>query len=167
MNRKIEIQGVLECLPSVVKKFLFVFLLVLSFGYGTGLYYLNKESGVSAQGVEEQYLGNEENEEAEEMKFKMSEKALLTLVHGHVISFGLIFFLLGGMFMFSSYSNNLKLWLGVEPLISTITTFLGVWLLWYDFIWVKYVVIVSGTLMHVSFICLVTLIARDLLKKIN
>ena len=156
--------GGLEKLPKLVKSFLAVFILVLSFGYGTGLVYLNASSGLSSTGVEEQYLGNENDENADEMKFKKPEKAVLTLVHGHVISFGLIFFTLGGIFMFSSYNDSLKGFLTIEPLISTVTTFSGIWLMWVGWSWVKYVIIVSGSLMHLSFIALVTLTLRDLFK---
>ena len=157
--------GGLTRLPQFVKSFLVVFIVVLSFGYTAGLVYLNGTSGISPTGVQEQYLGNEDDEEAEEMKFKKPEKAVLTLVHGHVISFGLIFFSLGGIFLFSSYSNTLKGLLTIEPLISTITTFGGIWIMWYGVSWFKYVLIVSGSLMHVSFVLLVILTLRDLLKQ--
>jgi hypothetical protein len=142
-----------------------VFIGILSFGYGTGLVYLNSTSGLSPIGIQEQYIGNEADEEAKEMKFKKPEKAILTLVHGHVISFGLIFFVMGGMMLFSSYGMGLKKFLAIEPLISTVTTFGGIWLMWYGVDWFKYVIIVSGSLMHLSFVTMVILLIRDLLKK--
>ena len=158
-------EGGLQRLPQLAKSFLVVFIMVMSFGYGAGLVYLNATAGLSSTGVEEQYLGNEADEEAEEMKFKKSEKAILTLVHGHVISFGLIFFTLGGIFLFSSYSNTLKGILTIEPLISTVTTFGGIWIMWYGVSWFKYVLMVSGAFMHLSFVLLVVLTLRDLLKR--
>tara|TARA_R110002050_G_scaffold97893_3_gene203436 strand:- start:29087 stop:29590 length:504 start_codon:yes stop_codon:yes gene_type:complete len=165
MEKEIQIENVLATLPTTVKRFLLVFIGVLSFGYGTGLVYLNSSTGVSPQGIEEQYVGNEADENALEMKFKKPEKAILTLVHGHVISFGLIFFVLGGMFLFSSYPLPLKKFLAIEPLISTVTTFAGIWLVWSGVVWFKYIILVSGSLMHLSFGVMVVLLVRDLLKK--
>ena len=165
MNPIINFDGVLQNLPSFAKHFLIVFIGVLSFGYATGLVYLNSTSGVSPTGIQEQYIGNEADEEAEEMKFKKPEKAILTLVHGHVISFGLIFFAMGGMMLFSSYGMGVKKFLAIEPLVSTVTTFGGIWLMWYGVDWFKYVIIVSGSLMHLSFATMVILLLRDLLKK--
>jgi hypothetical protein len=162
---ELKIKGFLSKLPSGAKQFLMVFLLVLSFGYVTGLVYLNKSTGVSTVGVEEQYLGNENDLDALEMKFKKPEKAILTLVHGHVVSFSLIFFALGGIFLFSSYSDSLKKVLTIEPLLSTVTTFGGIWLMWLGYGWMKYVIMISGTLMHISFAILVVLILRDLWKE--
>ena len=162
---ELKLTGVLGKLPAGAKQFLMVFLLVLSFGYVTGLLYLNKSTGVSTTGVEEQYLGNENDLDAVEMKFKKPEKAILTLVHGHVVSFSLIFFALGGIFLFSSYNDSVKKVLTIEPLLSTVTTFGGVWLMWLGYGWMKYIIMISGTLMHVSFVVLVVLLIRDLLKK--
>ncbi len=162
---ELNISGLLGKLPKWAKQFLTVFVLVLSFGYVTGLVYISKSTGVSSGGIEEQYLGNENDLDALEMKFKKPEKAILTLVHGHVVSFSLIFFALGGIFMFSSYSNFLKKVLTIEPLLSTVTTFGGIWLMWLGYGWMKYVVMISGTLMHVSFAVLVVLVLRDLSRK--
>ena len=162
---ELDLTGLLGKLPKWAKQFLMVFVLVLSFGYVTGLVYLNKSTGVSTTGVEEQYLGNENDLDAVEMKFKKPEKAILTLVHGHVVSFSLIFFALGGIFLFSSYNDSLKKVLAIEPLLSTVTTFGGIWLMWLGYGWMKFVIMISGTLMHVSFVVLVVLLIRDLLKK--
>lgn len=165
MKNELNFDGTLQTLPLFVKQFLIVFIGVLSFGYATGLVYLNSSTGTSPKGIQEQYIGNEEDEDAEEMKFKKPEKAVLTLVHGHVISFGLIFFAMGGLFLFSSYSVFVKKILTIEPLLSTVTTFGGIWLLWYGIDWFKYVIIVSGSLMHLSFLTMVILLLRDLVIK--
>ena len=165
MERDIRILGALPYLPKLVKQFLLVFILVLSFGYGVGVLYISQTSGISPMTVQENYVGNEDDLEAEEMKFKKPEKAILTLVHGHVISFAFIFGVLGFMLMFSSYSTTLIKFLAIEPLISTVTTFGGVWLIWSGVGWMKYVVILSGSLMHLSFVATVVLLGLDLIRK--
>ena len=158
----IHTQGVLSQLPKSLQSFLTVFVLVMSFGYGVGVVYIMKTSGTTALSLQQNYIGNEDDEEAKEMKFKKPEKAILTLVHGHIVSFALIFGSMGLMLMFSSYSQTLVRFLAIEPLISTITTFVGIWLIWSEVYWMKYVVIVSGTLMHLSFATMVVLILLDL-----
>ena len=162
----IKIRGILPKLPKQVKLFLSIFILVLSFGYGTGVLYISQTSGVTTKTIQENYIGNEQDEDAEEMKFKKSEKAILTMVHGHIISFALIFGVIGFMLFFSSYSSTLTRFLTIEPLISTVTTFGGVWLIWAGVSWMKYVVIISGALMHGSFAAIAILLLLDLNKKI-
>lgn len=158
----INIHGTLQKLPKHAKLFLSIFVLVLSFGYGVGVLYISKTSGISIQTIQENYLGNEDQIEAKEMKFKKPEKAILTLVHGHVISFALIFGIIGFMLLFSSYPKPVLRLLTIEPQISVITTFGGIWLIWVGIHWFKYVVMVSGLLMHISFTLISILLLLDL-----
>lgn len=167
MVNQVQLHGTLSKLPKQVKNFLSVFVLVMSFGYGVGVYYISQTSGTSAISLQENYVGNEDDLDAEEMKFKKPEKAILTLVHGHVVSFALIFGMMGFMLFFSSYSKGLVTFLAVEPMVSTLTTFGGIWLIWYGVYWMKYVVIISGTLMHLSFVTQAILLLLDLNRKQN
>ena len=147
------------------RSFLMAFVLCLSVGYGTGLYYVSLTSGFSNQSIEENYLGNESDEEAEIMKFKMKEKEVLSIIHGHIISFSLIFLAIGFLLFQSSYSTKLISFLSVEPFISIIITFGGIWFMWKEISWMKYLVIISGSLMHIVFVCSVVLIYIELLRK--
>ena len=45
--------------------------------------------------IETHYLGNENDEDAEIMKFKKNEREILTIVHGHILSMSVIFFFIG------------------------------------------------------------------------
>ena len=54
----------------------------------------------------------------------------------------------------------------IEPNVSLVVTFGGLWLLWLGYTWVKYVIMISGILMHLSLILMVvTLLWQLLLKK--
>ena len=53
----------------------------------------------------------------------------------------------------------------IEPMISLITTFGGLWLLWNGVLWMKYIIMVSGILMHLSFVLIVFLLLKELLYK--
>lgn len=155
----------LDKVKGSFRSFLIAFVMSLSVGYGVGLYYISITSGFSDKTVKENYLGNEEDEEAEQMKFKMKEREVLSIMHSHIISFALIFFALGFLLFQSSYSQKLISLLSVEPFISIVLTFGGIWFMWKGISWMRFIVIISGTLMHLVFISSALLIMRDLLKK--
>ena len=73
-----------------------------------------------------------------------------------------IFFLMGLLVCFTNTSIKLKLFLAIEPFVSILLTFGGIYLLWLDLLWFKYVVIFSGILMTLSFLLSAFLILKDL-----
>lgn len=143
--------GLLTTFPKEIKLFIGAFVIILSIGFFTGLLFVNQTSTTSPNGVEENYLGNEEDENAEVMKFKKSEREMLTIVHTHILSMSFIFFLLGSLVWMTKLPKKLKLFLTVEPFISVILTFGGIYFLWSGVLWMKYVVIFSGILMTATF----------------
>ena len=90
-----KLNGLIETFPKELKMLIAAFVVVLSIGFYTGLLFVNETSSTNPNGIEEQYLGNEDIEDVKEMKFKKTEKAMLTLVHGHILSMAIIFFLIG------------------------------------------------------------------------
>lgn len=161
MNKILQLNKV----KGSARSFLILFVTCLSFGYGTGLYYLSLSSGFTQKSVQENYLGNELDEEADVMKFKMKEREVLSIIHGHVISFSLIFLAIGFLLFQSSYSPKLISFLVIEPFISIVLTFGGIWFMWKGVEWMKFIVILSGTLMHLIYISSALLILYDLFKK--
>lgn len=155
----------LEKIEGNFRKFLIAFVLCLSIGYSFGLYYISISSGFTSQTVKENYLGNEENDEAEIMKFKMSEKEVISIIHAHIISFSLIFLALGFLLYQSSMPTKLISFLSLEPFASIILTFGGIWFMWKGIFWMKYIVILSGTVMHLVFLLSVAILLYELLKK--
>lgn len=143
--------GLLSTFPREIKVFIGAFVVILSIGFFTGLLFINETSGNSPAGIEENYLGNEEDEEAEIMKFKKGNREMLTIVHTHILSMSFIFFLLGGLVWLTKLPKKLKLFLTVEPFISVILTFGGIYIMWSGVLWMKYVVIFSGILMTLTF----------------
>lgn len=155
----------LHKLPKTLKNTLSVFLLVLAFGYISGVDLLKHTTDFKSKGVEQNVLGNEMDEYADELHFKMSERELHGIIHSHVITLGMLFGMLSIMFFFTSYSEGLKSFLMIEPLVSLITTFGGLWLLWSGMVWMKYIVMISGILMHLSFVFLIVLPLKELVFK--
>ncbi|PJA08037.1 MAG: hypothetical protein COX70_04840 [Flavobacteriales bacterium CG_4_10_14_0_2_um_filter_32_8] len=160
-----ELSGKIHALPKLAKLLIGFFMLTLSFGYFVGLRFIQENTNYTTNGIEEQYIGNEGDEHAAVMKFKKSEKEIISMVHNHVISMSFIFLLLGVILLITSLPAWLKKILIIEPFLSIILTFGGIWLLWSGIIWFKYIVIISGILLTLSFFTSVLLILQQLLKK--
>jgi hypothetical protein len=161
----LELHGKIHALPKTAKLLIGFFIITLSFGYFTGLRFVNENTNNTTQGIEEHYLGNEDNEDAEIMRFKKSEKEIITTVHNHVVSMSLIFLALGGILLITSINPVLKKFLIVEPFISIVLTFGGIWLMWSGVLWLKYVIICSGILLTITFTTSILLILVQLFKK--
>ncbi|WP_370451183.1 hypothetical protein [Mesonia sp. K4-1] len=161
----INLNGFIFRLPKEVKLLIGAFLVVLSVGYFTGLTFVNDTTENHPQGIQENYLGNEEDLEAEVMKFKKPEREMLTIIHTHILSMSVIFFLLGGLVSITKSNKNLKKALMIEPLLSVLLTFGGIYLMWTGLHWMRYVVVVSGILMTTSFVISVLLVFSQLFRK--
>tara|TARA_R110002050_G_scaffold74772_6_gene160274 strand:+ start:41505 stop:41993 length:489 start_codon:yes stop_codon:yes gene_type:complete len=160
-----QLNGLILTLPKEIKLLIGAFVIVLSIGFYTGLLFVGETSTANPNGIEEQYLGNEDDENAEVMRFKKSDKEMLTLVHNHILSMSIIFFLLGLIVSITKLNNKLKLILMIEPFASVILTFGGLYLLWTGLLWVKYIVMISGVLMTIVFTISVVIILSQLLQK--
>lgn len=160
-----QLNGLIFKLSKDVKLLIGVFLVVLSIGFYTGLLFVKETSAVNPSGIEQQYLGNEDDENAEVMQFKKSPQEMLTLVHNHILSMSVIFFLVGLLVSITSVSRKMKLFLMIEPLISVILTFGGLFMLWSGVLWFKYIVMISGFLMVLSYTLSVVTIVVQLFKK--
>ena len=160
-----QFHGLIHTLPKHIKIFIAAFVMVLSVGYFTGLLFVNQTDSASPDGMEVNYLGNEDNEEAEVMVFKKGEREMLTIIHTHVLSMSFIFFFLGGLVAITSLPKKLKSFLMIEPFISIILTFGGIYFLWKGILWMKYIVMISGTLMTIVFIVGAGAVLFQLTKK--
>jgi uncharacterized membrane protein len=152
-------------LARPVKSFLGVFLVLLSIGYFSGLAFVAQTEGTTPHGIEENYNGNEDQEEPQVLKFKKSSREMLTIFHTHVLSISMIFFITGILLWGTEQSVFRKKLLSIEPFISILVTFGGIYLIWMGFTWISYIVVVSGILMTLSYIAAVIFIFNDLLKK--
>jgi len=146
------IDNYISTLPAPLRSLVSVFLVVLSIGYFSGLAFVNSTTESTSTGIVENYNGNEEQEEAVVMKFKKSGHEMLSIIHTHILSMSIIFFLLGCLVYGTSLPAPFKLFFMIEPLLSVLVTFGGIYLIWLGIEWMSYVVMVSGSLMTVSFI---------------
>ena len=153
----------LHQLPKPLRLSLSVFLLALAFGYFSGLDMLKHTTDFKAEGIQENVLGNEFDEEADELHFKMSERELHGIIHSHVITLSILFVILSVMVYFTTLPSFLKTILMIEPTLSLIVTFGGLWMMWHGITWVKYLIMISGILMHLSIVCIVLVLLKELL----
>lgn len=160
-----QLNGLIFTLPKEIKLLIGAFIIVLSIGYYTGLLFVGETSSANPNGIEEQYLGNEDDENAEVMRFKKSDREMLTLVHNHILSMSIIFFLVGLIVSITKLNKKLKLFLIVEPFISVVLTFGGLYMLWTGILWMKYIVMFSGILMTVTFTVSIIIILKQLISQ--
>ena len=160
-----KIHGLIHTFPKHIKMFIAAFVIVLSIGYVTGLMFVNETDATHPNGIEENYLGNENDEEAEVMKFQKSDREMLTTLHSHILSMSFIFFFLGSLVAITSLPRKIKSFLMIEPFFSIILTFGGIYLLWQGVLWMKYVVMLSGILMTTVFLVASFSVLFQLLKK--
>ena len=153
-----KLKGSLDLMPRQFRIFVICFVLVLNIGFFTGFSFVRVTTSLNAQGIEQNYLGNEEDEDAQIMQFKKSEKEILTLIHNHILSLSLIFFVLGGLLLMTNTPSKLKSILLFEPFLSLILTFGGIYILWLGVIWFKYVIMISGMAMVISLLLMSTLV---------
>ena len=160
-----KFHGLIHTFPKHIQLFITAFVIVLSIGYGTGLLFVTTTNSNNLNGIEENYMGNEEDEEATVMKFKKSNREMLTILHTHILSMSFIFFFLGGLVALTSLPKKIKYFLMVEPFLSIILTFGGIYLMWNGILWMKYIVMISGIVMTGVFVVSALVILFQLFKR--
>ena len=162
-----QLNGLIQTLPKELKLLIGAFVILLSIGFYTGLLFVGETSSANPNGIEEQYLGNENDEDAAIMKFKKSDQEMLSLVHSHVLSMSVIFFLVGIILSMTKLNKKFKLFLMIEPFISVLLTFGGIYLLWKGILWMKYIIMFSGSLMVFTYSVSLIIILSQLFRKIE
>ncbi|MDP3353031.1 MAG: hypothetical protein Q8S44_04750, partial [Flavobacteriaceae bacterium] len=78
-------------------------------------------------------------------------------------SMSIIFFLLGIIMVITQLNMKLKMTLIMEPFLSIILTFGGIYMLWRGLNWFKYIVILSGILMVLTYTISIIIIYYQLI----
>ena len=158
MNWKFKLRN----LPKELKLLAGLFLFSMLFGYGASFVLVVDQTSLSPSGIEENYNGNEDNDEAKTIKFKKSKYEMLTTIHSHVFTLSMIFLATGIMAYFTGLPRKVKLFLIAEPIISLILTFSSLILLWKGIAVFQYLAYLSGALMHGTFVITLLLLVREL-----
>ena len=158
----------LRKLPVEIKTVIFCVVLNITIGVSIGLYYVGNTTHFSIEGTNEHFIGSEIMDEFDiPEKYPKPLSELITTTHNHIISLTFIFIIIGGIFFFNSIiTGKAKYFLIVEPFISILITFGGIWLVSFGFHFYSYIIIISGILMYLSFFIMVGSILCELpLKK--
>ena len=162
-----ELHGLSQTFPKYVKLFIASFVVVLSIGYSTGLLFVRQTQSVSPDGIEQNYLGNEDIENVKVMKFEKGAREMLTIIHTHILSMSFIFFFLGGLLAMTSIPKRWKAFLMIEPFFSILITFGGIYFMWMGVIWLKYIVMLSGVLMTLAYFVSAGVVLYECFKNKN
>ena len=151
-------------LPLKLKLLCFLTIFNLTIGVGVGLYYVGYTTQYSASGTSEHFAGSQVGDDFDiPDKYPKPFSELLNTTHTHVISMTFIFIITGGIFFFNSIiTGSIKTFLIVEPFISIIVTFGGIWFVRFIHPGFSYLVILSGILMYLSFFIMASTIFYEL-----
>lgn len=163
----IETPASITSFSKEMKTLILIYLLITSIGFLSALQFVNLTTEGNPTGIEENYLGNEQDLEAIEMKFAKSEKQILNIVHAHMLSLSMLFLILAILVAYTPLGGSLRSILLLEPMISVLMTFGGIYLLTKGVIWMKYIVLISGIAMVISYILSVSIVVYWLLRKSN
>ena len=110
-----KLNGLIYNLPSELRNLIISFVIVLSTGYFVGVMFIDHTSSLNPQGIQDNYLGNEVTERIDVIKFKKSSYQMFNLIHTHVISMSIIFFIMGLLLSITDLNKYLKAFLIIEP----------------------------------------------------
>ena len=155
------LRGLIYQFPKEIKLLIIAFVCTLSIGFYSGISFVRSTTNANPTGIEQRYLGNEDDENATKMMFKKSEGEIMTTIHSHILSLSIIFFLLAIILSTTDISHKLKVFLMIEPFLSLVLTFGGIYFLWKEIFWMKYVIIFSGFLMTATYTASVLIILKQ------
>ena len=153
--------------PVKLKLLCFITVLNLTVGVVIGLYYVGYTTEFSISSTSEHFAGSKVTDDFDiPYKYPKPISELLNTTHTHVISMTFIFLILGAIFFFNSIITGvLKTILIVEPFISILITFGGIWMIQFVHPSFSYIVILSGVLMYLSYFIMVLIIFYELAIK--
>jgi len=158
----------LKNLDQVAKVFLSSFLVTMLIGVFTGLGYIYFTTNMNPSGTIEHYNGSEILDDEIPLEYPKPLEGMILTTHAHVNSFALISLAIGFIFYFNSItSSKLKLFIMIEPFLSTIITFLSLWLLRYVNENFVYLVMVSSFIMYLFWIAMILICLYELNCKKN
>ena len=156
-------------LPQKIKYFLVAFLVLMTIGVTVGLVYVWETTSMSPVGASEHYSGSAVSGDLDiPEKYPKSVEGMLLTTHTHVISFAMIFLVLGGIFSLNSLiKGSLKTFVIIEPFITVLGTFGSIWGMRYLSSVYSYLSIIFGVMTYFTFYFMVGVVLYDLILKKN
>lgn len=162
----------LRTLPRAWKHLFLAFLLTAAAGFTLGVFFVDHTTDSRPDGIAERFRGSEAMSVPleqlpvdAEIQYEKSPSELLNITHTHILALATLFLLTGGIFLLSSgVPPLLKSFLAIEPFVSLIVTFGGMWLLRYHSPAWGWVIAGSGVLMTGCFYAMVVIAVWQLLR---
>jgi len=153
--------------PKPHKTLVLTFVSVAFVGVVLGAVFIEATTNLTPRGVVEQYkgIGEDRMEDVKELKFPKPFKDMLTTTHNHILGLSSLFVIVGFLYMQLDEQESWRVAVAIEPLLSLVVTFGGLWVmryLWDPFV---YIVILSGTLMVGSYAWMSVAIIINCLRK--
>ncbi len=147
---KITLSGI----DKQLKRFLLIYLIVITIGVTVGLIYLSKTTSMTPKDTVERYNGSEIKDNDIEIaeSYPITIMELLTTTHSHLLGMSFIFLSTGMIFYFNTVIRGLfKTIIMVEPLVSLVVTFGSIWLIRFVNPVFVYLTFLSAFLMYTGF----------------
>ena len=156
-------------LPQKIKYFLVAFLVLMTIGVTVGLVYVWEPTSMSPAGASGHYSGSVVSGDLDiPEKYPKSVESMLLTTHTHVISFAMIFLVLGSIFSLNSLiKGSLKTFVIIEPFITVLGTFGSIWGMRYLSSVYSYLSIIFGVMTYFTFYFMVGVVLYDLILKKN
>ncbi|MFA6233099.1 MAG: hypothetical protein WC824_02770 [Bacteroidota bacterium] len=141
--------------PPVLRRLLAAFLITASIGFSLGVFFVDHTTDADPVGIAERFRGSESMgvdldalPADREIQYEKSPSEMLNVTHTHVLALSMLFLAVGGIFSFASgISPRIKSILIIEPFVSLILTFGGMWLVRYHHPAWAWMIGASGVLM--------------------
>jgi len=151
-------------LPKGFKRVLLAFLTTLTIGVTLGLGMVWMSTSGTADGLVSHYRGDDPaTVEFIPEKYPMPIKELLITTHNHILSFTMIFGVLGVLIQYSrTLPSKWITFLSVEPFLSIVITFGSMWGIRFihdGFFWLM---LLSSSTLYLSFYTIIFIIIREL-----
>ena len=161
----------LRSLPRAWKHLFIAFLLTSAVGFTLGVFFVDHTTDSRPDGIAERFRGTEamgvplEQLPADaELQFEKTPSELLNITHTHILALAGLFLLTGGIFLLSTgIPPFLKSFLVIEPFVSLVVTFGGMWLLRYHSPAWGWVIAASGVVMTICFYAMVVIAVWQLM----
>lgn len=149
--------------PREIKMLISVFIFVLTIGVTIGVIYVGYNTDYTPSGTQTYYAGDSVTPEFEiPDQYPKSFEALLLTTHTHVTAFAIIFLVMGVLMFFTdTLSGAWKVFLMLEPMVSTLVTFGSFFAIRYIHESFSYLTMVSGILMYASYYIMAFIIFRE------
>ena len=155
----------LNKLDCQLKYFLTSFLIMMSIGIFTGLYYVYLTTNIEKEGIVERFNGSQP-EDPQKFEVEKPLESMILTTHNHVLNFSMITLLVGIIFYFNStISGKLRLFLLIEPFFSTLLTFSSLWIMRYLNEGFVYLVIISAIVMYICWYVMIMVCLYELMVK--